>query len=403
MSTDALRAYVEELLAAQPMPGLALAVTDRDGIVASEGFGHADLAARTPVTRGTYFEHGSIGKTFTAVLLLQLREQGLLDLEAPVTRYLPWFEVGSEHAPITIHHLLTHSSGLAIGADTSADSRFDVWALRETEVGFAPGDRFLYSNVGFRTLGFVVEELAGMPYGEAVRSRILEPLDLHATDARIANDGRRRLAVGYERLHDDRPARRDDPWVPATWLETGTGDGSLAGTMEDLAGFMRSLLNRGRGLLTPESFELMTTATIEADEGSVGYGLFLVERKGRREIVHGGSMPGYQALMAGDLEAGLGVAVAVNTGESGPALESVAAAALDLFREGKAPPAVPDPFSVGSAADFAGVYVGDAGRLELAAEGDRLLLGGRAARAARERPLPRRGSALRALPARAPP
>ena len=372
-----LRAYVEELLGVHRLPGLALAVTDREAIVASECFGYADLAAGTPVTPETYFEHGSIGKTFTAVLLLQLREQGLVELDAPVTQYLPWFKVESEHAPITIHDLLTHSSGLMIGADMSADSRFDVWALRETEVGFAPGSRFSYSNVGFRTLGFVIEEITGMSYGEAVRSRILDTLGLRATHSKITSDGRHRLAVGYERLHDDRPARRDDPWVPAPWLDTGTGDGSLAGTMEDLATFLRALLNRGRGALEPESYDLMTTAQIEAGEdGSAGYGIFLVDRAGRREIVHGGSMPGYQAMMAADPEAGLGVAVAVNTGESTPVPESVAAVALDLFREGKEPPAVPDPLAVENAADFAGVYEGDAGRLELTAAGNRLLLAG---------------------------
>ena len=377
MSVEPLRAYVEELMAVYRTPGLQVGVTDREGILASECFGHADLAAGSPVTRETYFEHGSIGKTFTAVLLLQLREEGLLALDAPVTAYLPWFEVRSEHAPITIRDLLTHSSGLMIGADMSSDSRFDVWALRESETGFAPGSRFSYSNVGFRALGFVVEELTGMSYGKAVRQRILEPLGLESTHAKITNDGRQRLAVGYERLHDDRPARRDDPWVPAPWLETGTGDGSLAGTMDDLAAFLRALLNRGSGLLEPESYDLMATPYIEADEeGSAGYGLFLVEHGGRHEIVHGGSMPGYQSLMAGDPEAGVGVAVAVNTGESTPVLEGVTAAVLDFFRDGKEPPSVRDPLAVENAAELEGVFVGDAGRLELTAEADRLLLAG---------------------------
>jgi D-alanyl-D-alanine carboxypeptidase len=370
VANEQLRAYVEELMAVWRTPGLQLAVTDRDGIVASECFGHADLAAGVPVTQATYFEHGSIGKTFTAVLLLQLREEEHLALDAPVTEYLPWFAVKTEHEPITIHHLLTHSSGLMMGADMSSDSRFDVWALRETETGFAPGTRFSYSNVGFRTLGFVVEELTGMSYGEAVRRRILEPLGLEATLAKITNEGRHRLAVGYQRLHDDRPARRDDPWVPAPWVETGTADGSLAGTMEDLAAFVRALLNRGEGLLKPESFELLVTPHLEADEeGFAAYGLFIADHR----IVHGGSMPGYQALMAADPEAGMGVTLATNTGEESPVLEAVAAAALDFFREGIAPPDVPDPLAVEHAAEYEGVY---GGTLELTAHGDRLLLAG---------------------------
>ena len=135
-----------------------------------------------------------------------------------------------------------------VGADMSADSRFDVWALRETEVAFPPGSRYLYSNVGYRALGFVVEKLVFEPYCGGAPAAVLAPLGLEAIEPVITNEGRPRLAVGYERLFDDRPARRDDPWVPATWLETGTGDGSQAGTVDDLAAFLRALLNRGEGV-----------------------------------------------------------------------------------------------------------------------------------------------------------
>ncbi len=372
MSVEVLRAYVEELLAVQGFPGFAVAVTDRERIVASETFGLANLDAGTPVTRETYFELGSIGKTFTALAVLQLHEEGRLDLQAPVTRYLPWFEVRSEHAPITIHHLLTHTSGLMVGADMSSNSRYDVWALRKTEVGFAPGSRYLYSNVGYRALGFVVEELTGKPYADVLRERILEPLGLQATDPAITNEGRLRLAVGYERLHDDRPARRTDPWMPAPWLETATGDGAQAATIDDLAAFLRALLNGGQGIVAPGSFELMTTPAIEADDGWwYGYGL---ELRGQ-EIRHGGSMPGFGATMLGDLDSGLGVAVAVNATDERDLTEEVAAAILNLYRDG-AQPSVADPLAVENASDFAGVYTGDAGRLTVTAEGDRLVLDG---------------------------
>ena len=373
---DALRAYVEEFLAVYRFPGLAVAVTDHEGLIASEQFGLANLDAGVPVSRETHFEFGSIGKVFTTILLLQLREEGRIDLDAPLTRYLPWFEVRSEHAPITIRHILTHSSGLMMGADMSANSRFDVWALRETEAGFPPGSRYLYSNVGYRALGFVIEQLTGMPYAEVLRRRILEPLGLQATDPEITNESRHRLAVAYERRYDDRPARLTDPWVPATWLETGTGDGSQAGTLEDLAAFLRLLLNRGQGLIAPESFGLMTTPAIEADDGWwYGCGLELRERDGRPEIRHGGSMPGFGTTMLGDLDSGLGVAVGVNAYDEQDLTEGVAEAILDLYRDGVAPAAV-DPLAVVDAADYAGMYVGAAGRLAITAEADRLLLDG---------------------------
>ncbi len=264
-----------------------------------------------------------------------------------------------------------------LGADMSSNSRFDVWALRETETGCAPGTRYLYSNVGYRALGFVVEAVTGLPYAEALRRRVLRPLGLESTDPDITNEGRHRLAIGYERRYDDRPARRTDPWEPAPWLETGTGDGSLAGTMEDLAAFLRALLDEGHGLMAPDSFELMTTRSIEADDGwRYGYGLEVRELGGRRELRHSGTMPGFVAEMLGDRDAGIGVALAGNGADEDDVLEGIAETILDLFRDGIDPPAVPDPLAVVDAADYEGVYAGEAGRLELVAGGDRLFLAG---------------------------
>lgn len=376
MAVEALRDYAEGMRSAFGFPGLSVAVTDRERLLASEAFGLANLDAGTPVTSDTYFELGSIGKTFTAVVVLQLHEEGLLELHEPVERYLPWFEVRSEHPPIRVHHLLTHTGGLVVGAELSSSSRFDVWALRETEPGFAPGARWHYSNVGYRTLGFVVEELTGLSYAEAVRRRVLGPLALEATDAEVANVGRHRLAVAYERQPDDRPPRLTDPWLPAPWLETGTGDGSPASTMDDLAAFLRALLNRGHGLLADRSFELMTTPWIEADDGWwYGYGLELRERDSRLELRHGGSMPGFGATMLGDLDTGLGVVAAVNATDDRDLTEAVAEAILGLYRDGAAP-SIPDPFAVEDAADYEGLYEGPAGRLDIRAERDRLVLAG---------------------------
>src|SRR5688500_20272804 len=98
-------------------PGHSQIVTDRERTLHAESFGFADLAAEAPVGPGTLFEIGSIGKSFTALVLLRLSERGVVDLGAPVTEYLPWFAVRSEYGPITLHHLLTHTDGIVGGAD----------------------------------------------------------------------------------------------------------------------------------------------------------------------------------------------------------------------------------------------------------------------------------------------
>jgi CubicO group peptidase (beta-lactamase class C family) len=404
MSAQALRAYVGELLELRGLPGLSLAITDRNSILAAESFGYADLAARTPVAPTTLFEIGSIGKLFTSIVLLQLRQEGLVELDAPVTRYLPWFAIRSKHEPITLHHLLTHTAGIAAGPDLSSDSRFDVWALRESKTGPPPGERFHYSNVGYRILGCVLEDVTGKPYAQLVRERILDPLGLDAAEPTITSETRKRLAVGYQRWYDDRPARRQDPLVPAPWVETGTADGAQATTAEDLAAFLRVLLNEGEPLLSAESFELMSRPAVEIGDGwSCGLGLWVGTRDGRSVLGHGGSMPGFGAAMDAYADAGLGAVVLLNGPDEGNLTEDVAYVALDLFRGAQGLPELSDPLSVEKRRGFRrpllGRTRGDPGRRGQAT-GPRARRSAGSPGASRRGPLPRRPPRFRALPSR---
>ncbi len=266
---ERLDQYVEQQMQSHGTPGLALALTDRERLLRVATYGFADLAARAPVAPETLFEIGSIGKSFTSLVLLQLREAGRLDLHQPVARYLPWFEVQSAYAPITPHHLMSHTAGITRGADADPYSLYEVWALRNATVAYPPGEHFHYSNDGYKALGLVLEELLGGQYGEIIKARILDPLGMDATAAVFTHETRPRMAVGYGRLYDDRPRRRADPLVPATWMEYGGGDGSIAATPADMAAYLRMLLNRGHGpqgpIISDDSFALMTRT---GDRGS---------------------------------------------------------------------------------------------------------------------------------------
>ena len=151
--------YVQRRMSEVNMPGMALAVTDREKLLRIASFGYADLAAGKPIQPGTMFEIGSIGKSFTNVALMQLRDEGQLDLQAPVSRYLPWFEAQPEYEPITTHHLMTHTAGLVSGTDIAPHGLYESWALRDSRTGAPPGEYFRYSNVGYKTLGFLLEPI----------------------------------------------------------------------------------------------------------------------------------------------------------------------------------------------------------------------------------------------------
>ena len=389
-SLEAALAHIDAFLAASPSvqiaPGLALAITDRERLLAVRNVGFANLDAQLPVSDDTLFEFGSIGKSFTAICLLQLAEEGIVDLHAPVTAYLPWFAVRSQYEPITLHHLLSHTSGLISGSDASPDGRYEVWALRETEAA-EPGGRARYSNVGYKVLGLVLEAVTGTPYPQLVEERILTPLGMNQSVAALTHEVRPRLAVGYTGQYPDRPWRPDYGFVPAFCLETNTGDGCLASTAADLAAYLRMLLNGGRGprgpVLSEASFALMTTPHGTFGSGNVyGYGLSLGEMNGRRRIGHGGGMVGFSASMVGDFDAGIGVIVFKNAIQGTDdiaefALQTVIAARLgEPLPEPEAPPVIDFTGYAGAYRDGDGTFAVDAedGQLVLRQANQRIVL-----------------------------
>ena len=379
--------YVERRISEVNMPGMALAVTDREKLLRVATFGYADLAAGTPVQPGSMFEIGSIGKSFTNVALMQLCDEGLLDLQAPVSRYLPWFEVQSDYGPITTHHLMTHTSGLVNGTDIGTHGLYESWALRDSHTGAPPGEYFRYSNIGYKTLGFLLEEVDGRPYQEAVQARVLDPLGMRDSHAVIGFETRKRAAVGYRSFYDDRPEHRDHGLAPALWTEYGVGDGSPASTAEDMAVYLRMLMNRGSGpsgrVISEESFRLMTqraTTTPQWGGAYYGYGLTLADVDGHEYLGHSGSTPGFVAGVIADLDDGIGVVVLINGYVESYGSIEMAMHLLRLLRAGldqqemDPPPPVVDPASVSNAADYAGSYSGGGDRLVLTAPGGRLAL-----------------------------
>ncbi|WP_409463059.1 serine hydrolase domain-containing protein [Amycolatopsis sp. GA6-003] len=293
--------------------GLSMAVTDRDGILASGAFGHADLAAARPTTEDTLFQIGSISKGMTAALLLRARDAGLVDLDRPLTEYLPWFSVRSAHAPITLRHLMSHTAGIVGGTDVSGDSAFEVWTLRDTEATTPPGTWFHYSNAGYKALGLVLEVIYQRPYQEILGDFLAEAGMPDAVPA-VTQEIRARSAVGYEPRYDDRFPVREDGLVPATWIETATADGSVVANARDMTAWLRLLMGSGSTVLSSEALKDLTSPEIriEGEDYSYGLGMLISEFDGRPHVWHTGGMIGYAAAIACDVDAGIGAVVLAN-------------------------------------------------------------------------------------------
>ncbi len=352
-------------MAVDRTPGLSLAITDRERTLHVGVHGLADIATGEQVTPDTRFEIGSIGKSLAADVVLALAAEGRIDLHAPVTAYLPWFEIRSEFAPITVHHLLNHSAGISSGLDGTADAVTEALALAGVGAGTPPGDRVHYSNAGYKLVGLVIAAVTGRSSSEAIAERIVGPLGMTTASSTITHADRLGMSTGYVGLYDDKPFHPSHPLVPATWLETDTADGAVAATATDMAAYTRLLLNRGAfpgGRVYPESsFERkITSGTADEDGDLYGYGINHLQIDGHSVVGHPGGMVGFSAGLVADLNAGLGVAAFVNGPGSPNRIAFHALALVRAAQEGRPLPPAPD-LAPDDPAPFADAYRHDGG------------------------------------------
>jgi CubicO group peptidase (beta-lactamase class C family) len=356
-------------------PGAALSVTDREQTLGVVVRGHADVAAGRPVDPETRFQIGSISKSFVAIVAMQEADAGRLDLHAPVTDIVPWIDIPQPFGAIQMHHLLSHTSGLAIGTEAVLSGLGAVWNLRRFPPGFAPGDRFWYSNDGYKLVGVVLEHVTGSSIERLLQERVLMPLQMNHSTAAITNDVRMDQAIGYSTMYDDRPPQRDHPLVEAPWIVCNTADGSIVSDAVDMAAYARSLLNRGAGVLDAESFGRLVTPVIAAEDEPYDYAYGLHVSPDGQELWHSGGMPGFTARLECHLDSGLGCVVLLNGDGDKAEIATFALRAVRAALEGESPPNIEaprDPASTADASEYAGVYRSPDRVLEVVAEENRL-------------------------------
>lgn len=288
-----MKARVEEILNRHPAVGLAVGVV-RDGSLAFfHGHGVADIASDTPVTEDTVFRIGSVTKTFTAIAVMQLWEQGLLDLDAPANDHLRAYKLvpaKATHRPATVRHLLTYTAGLpqavylshafkpTLGEMVEFGRRVPTLAefyRGELHLVAEPGVMHIYSNHSFATLGQIVEDVSGEPLDRYFTGHIFEPLGMEQTDLLRSERVRGRLATEYAlRSHGPRPIRDCD-------LITA-GGGGIYSTTTDMARYVAALLGGGaneRGsVLEPETLAAMFAPQYQPDPRLPGVGLAFYRR-----------------------------------------------------------------------------------------------------------------------------
>ena len=365
-------------------PGMTLSLANRGGLLRVSHYGLADIKSGIRVGPQTLFEIGSISKSFVAIAILALADEGKIDLHKSVASYLPWLKVDSNYAPFTTHHLLTHTAGLS---GVPLLMRVAASTLRAST---EPGTRFLYSNIGYVLLGFLLAAADKRPLAEVLRRRVLQPMGMTASEPVITNAIRERLAVGYRPLHDDRPFPLRGKLAEAPWLEVPEAAGSVAATAVDMGAYLKMLLNRGVGprgrVLSEKGFQLLVQPVINApfrgENASYSYGLWISNNDGYTLARHTGGMVAFSSAMHADLTNGLGAFVSVNANLRGYRPNAVAKYALDLMRAAmreqqlpSAPPPSPPLDKIRNAAEYSSTFTSSDGKqLVLVAQGDQLIL-----------------------------
>lgn len=378
-----LDGYVAAYMAAMNAPGLTLAVTDPERSLRTAGYGYANLDRKEPVTTDHLFQIGSITKSFVALVLLQLREEGKLDLHKPVLDYLPTLPMMTEFGPVTAHHLLTHTSGLPDNLGL-----FQADPAARLVQGFKPGEHFHYCNAGFDILGYLAVKLDGRPWRVCVAERILKPLGMTQTKGVITTADRALYATGYQPFWDDQVYPRQGKLAPAPNLVMDDTAGCIASTPGDMAKYARMLLAHGKTasgrIVSEESFKLMSTPHIKAEEfsptASYGYGIAVDTLDGNKILRHTGGMVSFASSLHVDMDGGVAAFASINAmqGYRPTAVTEYAVRLARAQRESKplpAVPAIPDVMDTETAGDYSGVYTAPSGQtIEFKAEGKRLML-----------------------------
>jgi CubicO group peptidase (beta-lactamase class C family) len=271
--------------------GSILIAKDKD-VIYKESFGMADYENEIKNSADTIFPIGSITKSFTSVSILQLKEEGKIDLDDKISKYIGDL---NNKQNITIHQLLTHSSGLqkeglySIEQHVPLDKNIDF--IKKPPLLFNPGQNFSYSNAGYIMLAKIIEEVSGVSYNKYIEENIFKPLEMNNSFCGVDNNLIENQAVGYN-LDNKNPIK-----LPLYNLSIVTGSGNIYSNVEDMQKYISGLLN-GK-LISEESLNRIKDNQLGNTEDGYSYGFFLNNRYDKKNIYHSGHIGngGYNSLI----------------------------------------------------------------------------------------------------------
>jgi CubicO group peptidase (beta-lactamase class C family) len=322
---ERIDAYIQARMAAASIPGLALGVVYGDQIVYLQGYGFAGPDRRA-VTPQTPFILGSTSKSFTALAIMQLVEAGKINLDAPVTTYLPWFRTSdaAASAQITVRHLLNQNSGLPTYAGRQGIADNDqssialengIRVLSNVQLSQPAGQGYEYANENYDILGLIIQTVSGHSYEEYIRSAIFAPLQMGHSAAALSDPAAAELATGYRHWFFW-PLAFAAPYPRRT-----TPSGFLISSAEDMTHYLVAQLNGGRygnrQLLSSQGIAALHTPGVQMSPlSSYGMGWVIQGQPGLRKIWHNGDVSNFHANLLLLPDQRIGIVILINVGKA---------------------------------------------------------------------------------------
>jgi CubicO group peptidase (beta-lactamase class C family) len=300
--------------------GAVVTVVDNGQVVANRGYGYANLATRTPVDpNATLFRPGSISKLFTWTAVMQLVEQGKLDLDADVNRYIDFKVPPYQGKPVTLRNIMTHTTGFEeVIRDLFAPKAglpLDAYLKKNLPARIYPaGSTPAYSNYATALAGYIVQRVSGEPYNAYIERHIFQPLGMTNSTFEQPLPARLKAAMsGGYRNQIDGKSQDFEIVAPAP-------AGSLSSTGADMAKFMNAYLNGGGGLVRPETARVMFDTVDRHFPGvnSMGLGFYQNNLNGRRIMGHGGDTGWFHSDLGLMVDDGVGVFISMNSSGNTP-------------------------------------------------------------------------------------
>lgn len=344
----ALCARIQKEMKRLKVPGVAVGVWNR-GREHSAGFGITNIENPLPVTPDTLFQTGSISKTFTATLLMQLAEQGKIQLDAPVRKYIKGFKLRDAEVArrVTIRHLLTHTGGWVGDYFNDLGNGDDALEKMVLEIAKLPqvqplGKIWSYNNTGFNIAARVIEIVAKKPYEQCVQERLFDPLGLdmsffYPSDRFLTY----RFAAGHQIVAGKVSVAR--PWAIG---RASNGVGGVISTVKDLLKYARFHMSRGKkNVISGKSLRAMRVPQVDmGPRGQMGITWFIRKVDDLRIYAHGGATNGQMAGLYYIPDEDFSIAILANSDEGRIITDRVMNWALEIYFGKKA--SVPKPINV---------------------------------------------------------